>query len=163
MIDKILRFLGIVATITLVALGAAVLVGGDWEALKAIRDARPDLAVAELRAESSARDARIAGLEAAAARAEALGARLEAAEAEIATLAAALAAADAEIATLKSAAAAETLRVDAALGARAAYGEAIRIAPLEGDGALAIAPGADGAPQVTLADTGTWRLLKADQ
>ncbi|MDT8345604.1 MAG: hypothetical protein RQ752_14365, partial [Thermohalobaculum sp.] len=61
------------------------------------------------------------------------------------------------------ASAAETARVDAALAARPAYGDALRIAPAEGEGALGLAPGTADAPQVTLGETGTWRLLKAEE
>ncbi|MDT8345674.1 MAG: hypothetical protein RQ752_14715, partial [Thermohalobaculum sp.] len=75
MIDRILRFCGIVATITLVALGAAFFMGGEWDAWKAVRDARPDLAVADLRGEAAAQDARINALEAAGAEAARLADR----------------------------------------------------------------------------------------
>lgn len=153
MIDKVLRFLGIVAMVTLVALGTAFFASGEWEAWKAVRDARPDLAVVELRGQAMERDARIEAAEAA----------IVAAQAEIAALRDAHAAALDEIETLRASAVAETARVDAALSERVAYGDAIGIAPFEGDGSLAIAEDADGTRRVTLAETGNWRLLKADQ
>ncbi|MCL5775501.1 hypothetical protein M1105_00625 [Limibaculum sp. FT325] len=153
MIDKILRFLGIVATITLVALGAAFFASGEWEAWKAVRDARPDLAVAELRASAEAGDARLSAAETA----------LAEAGAEIASLREALVSAGDEIEALRAAAVAEMTRVDAALAGRVAFGDPVRIGAAEGDAVLGLAAADDGAPAVTLADTGTWRLLKADQ